>query len=140
MSESTAEASLLRHRVKHSGSPTASCSSCSNNTTTIRLQPIRATVPYQFLRGNQHSPTRSVSSSFSVAGSNTGPTTSRCSSPANPGRSGSDSRLVPRQTLSPPESTTVAEYSAHSPLPKGNFTRISMVELSLPCMHTSSFK
>ncbi|XP_071591406.1 glucocorticoid-induced transcript 1 protein isoform X5 [Heliangelus exortis] len=34
------------------------------------LQPIRATVPYQLLRGNQHSPTRSPSSSV---GSNTGP-------------------------------------------------------------------
>uniref|UniRef100_A0A8D0GR25 Glucocorticoid induced 1 n=1 Tax=Sphenodon punctatus TaxID=8508 RepID=A0A8D0GR25_SPHPU len=32
------------------------------------LQPIRATVPYQLLRGNQHSPTRSAS-----VGSNTGP-------------------------------------------------------------------
>ncbi|KAM9649696.1 glucocorticoid-induced transcript 1 protein isoform 4-T4 [Morphnus guianensis] len=34
------------------------------------LQPIRATVPYQLLRGNQHSPTRSPSASV---GSNTGP-------------------------------------------------------------------
>ncbi|KAK2531370.1 glucocorticoid-induced transcript 1 protein isoform X2 [Columba livia] len=33
------------------------------------LQPIRATVPYQLLRGNQHSPTRSPSASV---GSNTG--------------------------------------------------------------------
>lgn len=132
MSESTVEASSSRQRVKHSGSPTASCSPCSNATTTVRLQPIRATVPYQLFRGNQHSPTRSVSSSFSVAGSNTGPTTSRCSSPANPGGSGSDGRLVPRQTLSPPDSTTLAEYSAHSPLPKGNFALKSMVKLSLP--------
>ncbi|XP_060104548.1 glucocorticoid-induced transcript 1 protein isoform X2 [Heteronotia binoei] len=36
------------------------------------LQPIRATVPYQLLRGNQHSPTRSPAASASV-GSNTGP-------------------------------------------------------------------
>lgn len=121
MSESTAEASSSTQRVKHSGSPTASCSSCSNNTTTVRLQPIRATVPYQLLRGNQHSPTRSVSSSFPVAGSNTGPTTSRCSSPANPGGSGSDGRLVPRQTLSPTDSRTSPERSPHSPLFKGNF-------------------
>ncbi|KAM9574579.1 glucocorticoid-induced transcript 1 protein isoform 2-T2 [Guaruba guarouba] len=34
------------------------------------LQPIRATVPYQLLRGNQHSPTRSPSASV---GSNTAP-------------------------------------------------------------------
>ncbi|XP_065522277.1 glucocorticoid-induced transcript 1 protein isoform X4 [Lathamus discolor] len=34
------------------------------------LQPIRATVPYQLLRGNQHSPTRSPAASV---GSNTGP-------------------------------------------------------------------
>ncbi|KAE8282372.1 Glucocorticoid-induced transcript 1 protein [Larimichthys crocea] len=99
-SSSSAEASSSQQqRVKHSGSPTgSSCSSTNTNTTnkntntatTVRLQPIRATVPYQLLHGNQHSPTRSVSSSFSVAGSNTGPTTSRCSSPANPGGSGSD--------------------------------------------------
>nr|XP_028605632.1 glucocorticoid-induced transcript 1 protein isoform X3 [Podarcis muralis] len=36
------------------------------------LQPIRATVPYQLLRGNHHSPTRSPAASASV-GSNTGP-------------------------------------------------------------------
>ncbi|XP_063159749.1 glucocorticoid-induced transcript 1 protein isoform X2 [Candoia aspera] len=36
------------------------------------LQPIRATVPFQLLRGNQHSPTRLPTSSASV-GSNTGP-------------------------------------------------------------------
>ncbi|XP_015266430.1 PREDICTED: glucocorticoid-induced transcript 1 protein [Gekko japonicus] len=36
------------------------------------LQPIRATVPFQLLRGNQHSPTRSPAASASV-GSNTGP-------------------------------------------------------------------
>ncbi|XP_054847915.1 glucocorticoid-induced transcript 1 protein [Eublepharis macularius] len=47
------------------------------------LQPIRATVPYQLLRGNQHSPTRPPAASASV-GSNTGPAGGRgngCSPP-----------------------------------------------------------
>lgn len=88
-----APACSFQQRVKHSVSP-----SCSNNTTTVRLQPIRATVPYQLLRGYQHSPTRSASSSI-TAESDTGLTTSRCSSPANPGGSGSEGRLVPRQTF-----------------------------------------
>uniref|UniRef100_A0A3B4UHM4 Glucocorticoid induced 1a n=1 Tax=Seriola dumerili TaxID=41447 RepID=A0A3B4UHM4_SERDU len=92
-------------RVKHSRSPSASCASCGN-TTTVRLQPIRATVQYQLLRGNQHSPTRSVSSSSSVAGSNTGPTKSRCSSSANPSASGTDGRLVPGRRPSPPDSNS----------------------------------
>lgn len=134
-SSSSAEASSSQQqRVKHSGSPTgSSCSSTNTNTTnkntntatTVRLQPIRATVPYQLLHGNQHSPTRSVSSSFSVAGSNTGPTTSRCSSPANPGGSGSDGRLVPRQKLSPPDSRSSPERPPHSPLSKGNVALVN---------------
>lgn len=45
------------------------------------LQPIRATVPYQLLRGNQHSPTRSPSASV---GSNTGPGGGRGGSPPPP--------------------------------------------------------
>ncbi|XP_021241639.1 glucocorticoid-induced transcript 1 protein isoform X2 [Numida meleagris] len=45
------------------------------------LQPIRATVPYQLLRGNQHSPTRSPSASV---GSNTGPAGGRGGSPPPP--------------------------------------------------------
>ncbi|XP_039976864.1 glucocorticoid induced 1a isoform X2 [Xiphias gladius] len=68
MSASTRAASSSQQRVKHCRSPTASCPSCSNTTTTVQLQPIRATVPYQLLRGNQHSPTSSASSSSSVAG------------------------------------------------------------------------
>ncbi|XP_070840395.1 glucocorticoid induced 1a [Chaetodon trifascialis] len=139
MSASTAEASSSQQRVKHSGSPTASCSSCSNNnTTTVRLQPIRATVPYQLLRGNQHSPTRSVSSSFSVAGSNSGPTTSRCSSPANPGGSGSDGRLVPRQRLSPTDSRSSPERSPYSPLSKVERTKSQQVRSSGAIWRTSS--
>ncbi|GAA6226745.1 glucocorticoid induced 1a isoform X2 [Lates japonicus] len=127
MSASTAGASSSQHRVKHNRSPTACCTSCSNNTTTVRLQPIRATVPYQLLRGNQHSPTRSASSSFSVAGSNTGPTTSRCSSPANPSGSGSDGRLVPRQRLSPPDSRSSPERSPYSPVSKVERTKSQQV-------------
>ncbi|KAF7647368.1 hypothetical protein LDENG_00173440 [Lucifuga dentata] len=50
-------------------------------------------------------------SSCSVAGSNAGQTTSRCSGPANPGGSCSDGRLVPRQRLSPPDSSDSSESS-----------------------------
>ncbi|XP_040908572.1 glucocorticoid induced 1a isoform X2 [Toxotes jaculatrix] len=128
MSASTAAASSSQQRVKHSRSPTtASCASCSSNTTAVRLQPIRATVPYQLLRGNQHSPTRTASSSSSVAGSNTGPTTSRCSSPANPSGSGSDGRLVPKQRLSPPDSRSSPERSPYSPGPKVERTKSQQV-------------
>ncbi|XP_030202138.1 glucocorticoid induced 1a isoform X2 [Gadus morhua] len=77
------------------------------------LQPLRATVPFQLLHGNQQSPTRSPSSfsssSSSAVGNNSGSAT--CSSPASPtplllaspGGSGSEVRLVPRQRLSPPD-------------------------------------
>ncbi|XP_034747792.1 glucocorticoid induced 1a isoform X5 [Etheostoma cragini] len=123
---SASPASSSPQRVKPSGSPTAS-SSCSSNTTAVRLQPIRATVPYQLLRGNQHSPTRSASCCFLVAGSNTGPTTSRCSSPANPGGSGCDSRLVPRQSLSPPDSRSSPERSTSSPVSKVKRTKSEQV-------------
>ncbi|XP_041665345.1 glucocorticoid induced 1a isoform X2 [Cheilinus undulatus] len=94
MSASTAEAS---------SSPPASCQA--------RLHPLRVSVPYQLLRGNQHSPTRSVSSSSSAAGSSS---TSRCSSPANPGGSSSEGRLVPRQRLSPPDSSERSPLSPPS--------------------------
>ncbi|XP_044026978.1 LOW QUALITY PROTEIN: glucocorticoid induced 1a [Siniperca chuatsi] len=141
MSVSTAVASSSQQRVKHSGSPAAACSSCSNDTTTVRLQPIRATVPYQLLRGSaQHSPTRSASSSFSfsVAGSNTGPTTSRCSSPANPGGSSSDGRLVPRQRLSPPDSRSSPERSPYSPVSKVERTKSQQVQSLGAIWRTSS--
>nr|XP_033492809.1 glucocorticoid induced 1a isoform X1 [Epinephelus lanceolatus] len=133
-----AAGSSSQQRVKHSGSPTASCPSCSNNTTTVRLQPIRATVPYQLLRGNQLSPTRSASCSFTVAGSNTGPTTSRCSSPANPGGSGSDGRLVPRQRLSPPDSRSSPERSPYSPVSKAERTKSQQVRSTGAIWRTSS--
>ncbi|XP_074542999.1 glucocorticoid induced 1a isoform X2 [Halichoeres trimaculatus] len=138
MSASTAEASSIPQRVKHSGSPPVSCSSCGNSTTAVRLHPIRATVPYQLLRGNQHSPTRSVSSSFSVAGSNSGPTTSRCSSPANPGGSGSDGRLVSRQRLSPSDSRSTPEHCSYSPPSKVERTKSQQVRSSGAIWRTSS--
>ncbi|XP_060949289.1 glucocorticoid induced 1a [Limanda limanda] len=128
MSASTAAAGTL------SRSPPPPCSSSfttnnnNNNTTTaVRSQPIRATVPYQLRRGNQLSPTRSASSSSasssSVAGSNTRPTTSRCSSPASPSGSGSDGRLVRRQRLSPPDSSGSPERPHDPPLSKAERTK-----------------
>ncbi|KAM6904157.1 glucocorticoid induced 1a isoform 2-T4 [Lycodopsis pacificus] len=132
-------ASSSQQRVKHSGSPTTSSSSCSNNSSAVRFQPpIRATVPYQLFRGSQHSPTGSASCSLSVAGSNTGPTTSRCSSPANPGGSGSDGRLVPRQSLSPPDSRSSPERSPHSPVSKVERTKSQQVRSSGTIWRTSS--
>ncbi|XP_072303435.1 glucocorticoid induced 1a isoform X2 [Eucyclogobius newberryi] len=85
------------------GSPPAS--SCISSPGTARCQPFRATVPYQLLRGNQLSPTRTVSSSL-AAKSHTGPTTFRCSSPAHPGGSASDGRLLPWHRLYPPDRTS----------------------------------
>uniref|UniRef100_A0AAQ5X4M0 Glucocorticoid induced 1a n=1 Tax=Amphiprion ocellaris TaxID=80972 RepID=A0AAQ5X4M0_AMPOC len=114
-----------QQRVNHGASPTASCSSCSNTTSTVRLQPVRATVSYQLLRGSQHSPTRFVSSSSSssVAESDTGPTTSRCSSPAIPGGSGPDGRLVPRNRLSPSHSRSSPDRSFHPSVSKDKTER-----------------
>ncbi|XP_047460750.1 glucocorticoid induced 1a isoform X2 [Mugil cephalus] len=140
MSASTAAAGSSQQRVKHDGSPVAVCSSCysNNNNTAVRLQPVRATVPYQLLRGNRHSPTRSASSSSSVAGSNTGPTTSRCSSPANPGGSGSDGRLVPRQRHSPPDSRRSSERSPHPSVSKVERTKSQQVLSTGGIRRTSS--
>lgn len=111
-------------RLKLGGSPPASSSSSITSPSPARCQPIRATVPYQLLRGNQLSPTRSVSSSSSstaaaAAKSHTVPTTSRCSSPAHPGGSGSsDGRVVPWHRLSPPDSTSSPEGLSFSPAVK----------------------
>lgn len=88
--QSRTERSVSSQRVS-STIPRLSCDIAS-----VRLQPTCSAVPYQLLRGNQRSPTRSVSSPLSVAGSSVGPTTSRCSSPANPGGSDSDGRVVTR--------------------------------------------
>uniref|UniRef100_A0A674DX27 Glucocorticoid induced 1a n=1 Tax=Salmo trutta TaxID=8032 RepID=A0A674DX27_SALTR len=127
-SSATNSTQQQQKRVKRSGdgSPTISPAGCSNcNTTTIRLQPIRATVPYQLLRGSQHSPTRSCSSSFAVA-SNTGPTsTSGCNSPGSPtqlllansvGNGSVEGRLVARQRRSPPDSKSSPEQCPNSPV------------------------
>uniref|UniRef100_A0A3Q3C485 Glucocorticoid induced 1a n=1 Tax=Haplochromis burtoni TaxID=8153 RepID=A0A3Q3C485_HAPBU len=59
--------------------------------------PLRVTVLYRLLRRIQHNSTPPLP----LAGSNTGPTTSSCSSPANPGGSDSDGNLVHRQRVSP---------------------------------------
>ncbi|XP_068431721.1 glucocorticoid induced 1a [Clinocottus analis] len=141
MSASPAASSSSQQRVKpRSGSPATCSSPCGSNATAVRLQPpIRATVPYQLFRGSPHSPTRSASCSSSVAaGSHTGPTTSRCSSPANPGGSGSDSRLVPRQRLSPPDSRSSPERSPHSPVSKVERTKSQPVRSSGTICRTSS--
>ncbi|XP_016144972.1 glucocorticoid induced 1a isoform X2 [Sinocyclocheilus grahami] len=100
-----------------SSSSSASSSSSSSAGSSSRLQPIRATVPYQLLRGNQqHSPTRPPSSSSISVGSNTEPTASaqhRSSSPGSPAGSGS---LIPRQRRSPPELRSSPERCPHSPV------------------------
>uniref|UniRef100_A0ABM5GNW6 Glucocorticoid-induced transcript 1 protein isoform X2 n=1 Tax=Pogona vitticeps TaxID=103695 RepID=A0ABM5GNW6_9SAUR len=70
------------------------------------LQPIRATVPYQLLRGNQHSPTRSPAASASV-GSNTGPGGPRGGS----GNGGSP----PPPSCTPPLALAASASAASSP-------------------------
>ncbi|KAG9333526.1 hypothetical protein JZ751_011454 [Albula glossodonta] len=133
---STPAKSSSRHhhqqRVKRGeGSLTAPSGAGSTNSSgTGRLLPVRATVPYQLLRGNQ-SPTRlptSSSSSSSTPSSssvwnNTEPTTSRGSnpasptqSPANPGGNGSvEARLTARQRRSSPDNRTCSPERAISP-------------------------
>ncbi|XP_067281342.1 glucocorticoid induced 1a isoform X1 [Pseudorasbora parva] len=115
--------------INTSSSSAASSSSSAGNTS--RLQPIRATVPYQLLRGNQqHSPTRPPASSFSSSssisvGSNTEPTaaaqhsSSSSGSPTLPSPAGNgslDGRLIPRQRRSPPEHRSSPERCPHSPV------------------------
>lgn len=78
-------------RRSNAGSPSLS-NSC-------RLHPIRATVPYQLLRGGQSSPTRSLS--LSVGGNN-GQTSSRGSSPPSANLNlGVNCTGATRQGLSP---------------------------------------
>ncbi|XP_045565145.1 glucocorticoid-induced transcript 1 protein isoform X2 [Salmo salar] len=149
-SSATNSTQQQQKRVKRSGdgSPTISPAGCSNcNTTTIRLQPIRATVPYQLLRGSQHSPTRSCSSSFTVA-NNTGPTsTSGCNSPGSPTqlllansvRNGSvEGRLVARQRRSPPDSKSSPEQCPNSPVFKERSKPQQQVRNSGAIRRTSS--
>ncbi|XP_030645214.1 glucocorticoid induced 1a [Chanos chanos] len=141
-----------QQRVKRSndGSPTSSatggnCSSNNSSGNTSRLQPIRATVPYQLLRGNQHSPTRSPSS-ISV-GSNTGPSTSRCSSPTSPtqlllaspaGNGSVDARLVARQRRSPPDNKSSPERCPNSPVFRVERSKSQQVRTAGTIRRTSS--
>ncbi|KAF4100192.1 glucocorticoid induced 1a [Onychostoma macrolepis] len=129
-----------------SSSLAASSSSSAGNTS--RLQPIRATVPYQLLRGNQqHSPTRppasssSSSSSISV-GSNTEPTASaqhRSSSPGSPVGSGSlDAWLIPRQRRSPPEHRSSPERCPRSPVLRVERSKSQQVRSTGAIRRTSS--
>ncbi|XP_036421843.1 glucocorticoid induced 1a [Colossoma macropomum] len=110
-----------QHRAKRStaGSPSnplpppsSSSSSSSSSTNGSRLQPIRATVPYQLLRANQPSPTRSPSSSSSSSssssavslGSTAAPKSSSPSPNLNPaGHGAAEAGLIPRLSRSPPE-------------------------------------
>lgn len=98
------------------------------------LQPIRATVPYQLLRGNQHSPTRSPSASV---GSNTGPGGGRGGSPPPPsatpplsagGGAAEAGRVKGRQRRSPDSggsrrSSSPERRSPGSPVYRGNAPR-----------------
>ncbi|XP_076006346.1 glucocorticoid-induced transcript 1 protein isoform X2 [Genypterus blacodes] len=89
---STPSNSLQQPRVRRSnaGSPgSSSNSSC-------RLHPIRATVPYQLLRGGQSSPTRAQTLGVGVGGA----TSSRGSSPP-PSPTLSSGIGIPKQRLSP---------------------------------------
>ncbi|KAJ8354494.1 hypothetical protein SKAU_G00220610 [Synaphobranchus kaupii] len=130
-----------RVRRSNAGSPTST--SNNNSSSVSRLQPIRATVPYQLLRGSQHSPTRSLSS-FSV-GSNTGPTTTRCSSPpsptqllANPGANGSvDAKVVARQRLSP-DNKGSPERTPNSPVCRVERSKSQQARSSNTIRRTSS--
>uniref|UniRef100_A0A9J8D1S4 Glucocorticoid induced 1a n=1 Tax=Cyprinus carpio carpio TaxID=630221 RepID=A0A9J8D1S4_CYPCA len=129
-----------------SSSSSLASSSSSSAGNTSRLQPIRATVPYQLLRGNQqHSPTRppasSSSSSISVA-SNTEPTASaqhRSPSPGSPAGSGSlDARLIPRQRRSPPEHRSSPERCPHSPVLRVERSKSQQVRSTGAITRTSS--
>uniref|UniRef100_A0A3Q3JL04 Glucocorticoid induced 1a n=1 Tax=Monopterus albus TaxID=43700 RepID=A0A3Q3JL04_MONAL len=112
----------------------ASPAGSTHRTTTVRLQPIRATVPYQLLRGNQHSPTRSASSSASssVTGSKTGQTSSRSSGPVS-----TDGRLVHRLASSP-DSRSSPERSPHSPISKVERTESQHLQSLGSILRTSS--
>ncbi|XP_052439928.1 glucocorticoid-induced transcript 1 protein [Carassius gibelio] len=126
-------------------SSSASSSSSSGNTS--RLQPIRATVPYQLLRGNQqHSPTHppSSSSSSSSVASNTDPTASppaqqRSSSPGSAAGSGPlDARLIPRQRRSPPEHRSSPERCPPSPVLRVERSKSQQVRSTGAIRRTSS--
>ncbi|XP_029101827.1 glucocorticoid-induced transcript 1 protein isoform X2 [Scleropages formosus] len=106
-----------RVRRSNAGSPNSSGgSACGGGGGATRLQPIRATVPYQLLRGNQRSPTL-VSPNSSV-GSNTAPAAAQGSSPPSPTQlpGSTEPRLASRRRLSPDSSSRDSpERGATSP-------------------------
>nr|XP_015213370.1 PREDICTED: glucocorticoid-induced transcript 1 protein isoform X2 [Lepisosteus oculatus] len=132
-----------RMRRGNAASPTSANNSSSSSNGSTRLQPIRATVPYQLLRANQQSPTRSPSS-FSV-GSNTGPASSRCPSPpsptpllSNPGAGGSaEGRLIGRHRRSP-DSKSSPERSPNSPVYRVERAKSQQIRSSSSIRRTSS--
>ncbi|XP_066571618.1 glucocorticoid induced 1a isoform X2 [Amia ocellicauda] len=137
-----------RMRRSNAGSPTsAPAAAGSVSSVNSRLQPIRATVPYQLLRGSQPSPTRSPSS-FSV-GSNTGPTSSassRCPSPPSPtqllaapgGSAAAEGRLsVGRQRRSP-DSRSSPERSPNSPVYRVERAKSQQIRTANTIRRTSS--
>ncbi|XP_026879163.2 glucocorticoid induced 1a [Electrophorus electricus] len=155
MSKTLLNSAQPQQRAKRSndGTPTTSPASAGNSSTTSggggggngsRLQPIRATVPYQLLRGNQRSPTRSPSS-ISV-GSNILPITSGCSPTvpaqlplANPVGNGSvDAWPVTRQRRSPPDSKGSPERCTSSPAFRVERSKAQQVRSAEPIRRTSS--
>ncbi|RXM30420.1 Glucocorticoid-induced transcript 1 protein [Acipenser ruthenus] len=147
MSASTSNTShhqQQRMRRGNAGSPTSTSNSNNGSSSNRLLQPIRATVPYQLLRGNQQSPTRSPSS-FSV-GSNTGLTSSRCSSPpsptqliTNPGGSSSvEGRRIGRQRRSPDSRSSPERSSPSSPVYRAERSKSQQIRTSNTIRRTSS--
>ncbi|XP_043922414.1 glucocorticoid-induced transcript 1 protein isoform X2 [Protopterus annectens] len=99
-----------RSRCSTTSSPTGGATAMPPNNRL--LQPLRATIPYQLLRGasQQHSPTRTQSASV---GSNTGVMASaRCPSPPSPileSSNGLENKGFGKQRRSPPESRSSPE-------------------------------
>ncbi|XP_024241703.1 glucocorticoid-induced transcript 1 protein isoform X2 [Oncorhynchus tshawytscha] len=115
-------------RRSNAGSPSLS-NSC-------RLHPIRATVPYQLLRGGQSSPTRSLA--LSVGGNN-GPTNSRGSSPPSATLNlGVNCTGATRQRLSPENRVSHSpDRSPNSPVCRGERSKLQ-VRSSSAIRRTSS--
>ncbi|KAM6449981.1 glucocorticoid-induced transcript 1 protein isoform 2-T2 [Liasis olivaceus] len=87
------------------------------------LQPIRATVPFQLLRGNQHSPTRLPTSSASV-GSNTGP-----GGPRGAGGGGGNGGSPPPPSSTSPLALAAAAVAAVAPPGAGGAVEPSRVKV-----------
>ncbi|XP_023658380.2 glucocorticoid-induced transcript 1 protein isoform X1 [Paramormyrops kingsleyae] len=101
-----------------------------------RLQPIRATVPYQLLRASQHSPTCPPSShSVASRGSSPPSPTQPLSSPAANGSA--EPRLVTRQRLSP-DNRDSPERSPNSPVCRAERQKPQQVRGSSSIRRTSS--